>query len=132
MNRYTSRVNVIPNCYKAFLLAFVLLASTLVKAQDADGEKIFNENCTSCHAINDKVVGPALKDVDKRHDEAWLLKWIRNSQALVKSGDAKAVQLFKENNSSVMNSFESLSDAQIKSVLAYIKQGCSCCGNYLC
>ncbi len=91
MNRYTSRVNVISQLLQGIppCICF-LLASTLVKAQDADGEKIFNENCTSCHAINDKVVGPALKDVDKRHDEAWLLKWIRNSQALVKSGDVKA------------------------------------------
>ncbi|MCU0423945.1 MAG: c-type cytochrome [Bacteroidia bacterium] len=90
-------------------------------ADAAEGEKLFNANCTSCHALNEKVVGPALKGVNEKYDEAWLLKWIRNSQALIKSGDAKAIKIYNEYNQSVMTSFEQLSDDQIKSILAYIK-----------
>ena len=70
-----------------FLLAAFFLGAKLTMADVAEGEKLFNANCTSCHAINDKVVGPALKDVDKRQSEAWLIKWIQNSQAVIKSGD---------------------------------------------
>jgi mono/diheme cytochrome c family protein len=90
-------------------------------ADAAEGEKLFQANCTACHAIKEKVVGPALKDVHKRREAKWLVKWIKNSQALVKSGDPVAVQLYKENNESVMTSFESLSDAQIASIVDYIK-----------
>jgi mono/diheme cytochrome c family protein len=90
-------------------------------ADVAEGEKLFTANCTSCHAINEKVVGPALKDVHKRREAAWLTKWIKNSQALVKSGDATAVALYKENNESVMTSFTNLSDAQIASIIEYVK-----------
>lgn len=86
-----------------------------------EGKALYNANCTACHAINDKVVGPALKDVHKRREEAWLIKWIKNSQALVKSGDATAVQVYKENNEALMTSFENLSDNEVKSILAYIK-----------
>ncbi len=102
---------------------FALLASSasFVKADVAEGEKLFNANCTSCHALNEKVVGPALKGINEKYDEAWLIKWIKNSQALVKSGDEKAVKVYNENNQSVMTSFENLSDAQIKSILEYIK-----------
>lgn len=105
------------------LLAILTLSARLSFADVAEGEKLFNANCTSCHAINEKVVGPALKDVDKRHNEAWLIKWIKNSQAMVKAGDAEAVKVFNDNSQSVMTSFENLSDAQVKSILEYIKTG---------
>jgi mono/diheme cytochrome c family protein len=93
----------------------------LAFADAAEGDKLFQANCTACHAIKEKVVGPALKDVHKRRDAKWLVKWIKNSQALVKSGDPVAVQVYKENNESVMTSFESLTDAQINSIVEYIK-----------
>jgi len=105
-----------------FFLSILISFGFSTKAQSADeGKTLFNANCTACHAINDKIVGPALKDVHKRREESWLIKWVKNSQAMVKSGDATAVQLYKENNESVMTSFESLSDVQIKSIVAYIK-----------
>lgn len=106
-----------------FTSLFLLLSfsTRFAMADVAEGEKLFTANCTSCHAINEKVVGPALKDVHKRRDAAWLTKWVRNSQALVKSGDATAVALYKENNESVMTSFENLSEAQVGSIVEYIK-----------
>jgi len=106
-----------------FLLGSLFLGAKLTMADVAEGEKLFNANCTSCHAINDKVVGPALKDVDKRHNEAWLIKWIKNSQALVKSGDAEALKIYNEYNQSVMTAFPQFSDDQVKSILAYVKTG---------
>ncbi len=107
---------------KSVFLFSALLAFTLsLGAQTVEeGKALFSSTCTSCHAINDKVVGPALKDAHKRHDEAWMLKWIRNSQAMVKAGDPAAVALFEEYKA-LMTSNESLSDVQIKSIIAYIK-----------
>ncbi|OYU95699.1 MAG: cytochrome C [Bacteroidetes bacterium B1(2017)] len=99
-----------------------LLTMQMAFADAAEGEKLFKANCTACHAINEKVVGPALKDVHKRREAAWLLKWIKNSQALVKSGDPVAVQVFKENNEVPMTAFETLTDAQITSIVDYVKQ----------
>ena len=106
----------------SFLTA-LLLSTNLLFADAAEGEKLFNANCTACHAINDKVVGPALKDVDKRHTEAWIIKWVKNSQAMVKSGDAEALKIYNEYNQSVMTAFPQFSDAQVKSILAYVKTG---------
>ncbi len=105
----------------AFVVIFVFSLNSVL-ADATEGEKIFKANCTACHAINDKIVGPALKDVHKRRNPEWLLKWIKNSQALIKSGDATAVALYKENNESVMTSFEQLSDAEIKSIVDYIQK----------
>lgn len=105
------------------LLTAFFLGAKVTQADVAEGEKLFNANCTSCHAINEKVVGPALKDVDKRHNEAWLIKWIKNSQAMVKSGDAEALKIYNEYNQSVMTAFPQFSDGQVKSILEYVKTG---------
>lgn len=108
---------------KLLTLAVCFLFSMQLAFADAvEGEKLFQANCVACHAINDKVVGPALKDVHKRREAKWLLKWIKNSQELIKSGDPVAVQLFKENNEAMMTPFTQLSDAQITSIIDYVKQ----------
>ncbi len=104
------------------LAVSILLSYQLAFADAAEGEQLYKANCTACHAINEKVVGPALKDVHKRRESAWLLKWIKNSQKLIASGDPVAVQVYKENNESPMTAFENLTDAQISSIVDYIKK----------
>ena len=84
------------------------------------GGAIFKQKCTSCHAIDRQVVGPALKGVTERHDNAWLIKWIKNSQALIAAGDPAAVKVFNEYNKSVMTPFPELSDEDINNILAYV------------
>jgi hypothetical protein len=52
----------------------------------------------------------------------WFYKWINNSSALIKSGDAKAVKVFEENNKSVMTSFPQLSTTDIDNIIAYTNE----------
>jgi mono/diheme cytochrome c family protein len=106
---------------RLLMLAATLLMGVATKAAAPDGKAIFEANCQSCHKIDADLVGPALKGVHERRDEAWLIKWIRNSQAVVKSGDQYAVDLFNKWNQVQMTSFD-LSDDEIKAVLAYIKE----------
>ncbi|WP_407428590.1 cytochrome c3 family protein [Arcticibacter sp.] len=91
------------------------------KGDPSAGAAIFKQKCTSCHAIGRAVVGPALKGMSERHDEAWLIKWIRNSQALVASGDPMAVKVFEEYNKVVMTPFPELTDDDIINVIAYVQ-----------
>jgi mono/diheme cytochrome c family protein len=104
------------------LFAIAALQFQIATADVAEGEKLFNANCVSCHAINDRVVGPALKNMHERREEAWLLSWIKNSQKLIKSGDPIAVELSKEYNGLVMPSYEQFSNDQIKSIIEYVKE----------
>lgn len=88
-----------------------------------DGGQIFRTNCGACHTVGKgKLVGPDLKDVQDRHPEAWIYKWIHGSQAMVKSGDKDAVKLFNDNGQIPMPD-QSVSDNDIKAILAYIKTG---------
>src|SRR5690606_26991646 len=65
------------------------------------------------------MTGPALRGVGDKFDKEWLHKWIKNSQALIKSGDAEAVKIWEEYKPAVMTPFPQLSEADIDNILAY-------------
>lgn len=97
------------------------LANTLDPAQIAEGKTLFNNNCSSCHAVTGEVVvGPGLKGINERRPLTWLIPWIQNSTKVKESKDAYAVELSQKYNNAAMPSF-AFSDVQIKNILAYIK-----------
>src|SRR5688572_29656868 len=109
---------------KPFLLILFLNLTGILIASGQDvsqGATLFKSNCASCHQLDRRMTGPALKGVNDRREEAWLLKWIKNSPAMVASGDPAAVQIFNEYNKTPMPAFPMLSEGDIKSILAYIK-----------
>ncbi|MEZ4987909.1 MAG: c-type cytochrome [Saprospiraceae bacterium] len=111
------------------LMVFVLLLGVCSSyAQDVEaGKSLFKANCAACHAgdMKTNLTGPALGGAEERWadyggNEA-LYSWIRNSQAMVASGDnARATELWNQWGPTVMNSFLNLSDDDIANMLAYI------------
>ena len=86
------------------------------------GEALWTANCVSCHALNKRVLGPALAGVNQKYnDEAYLIKWIKNSPAMIASGDKRAVAIYEEYNKAAMSVFPQLSDGDVKNILAYIQ-----------
>ena len=103
------------------LIAFLCLFSTQPISAQPDGKSLFQTNCSSCHSTGDsRVIGPGLKDVEKRRTMAWLLPWIKNSQAVIKSGDAAAIKIYEEYNKVAMPA-QNVNDDEIKAILAYVK-----------
>ncbi len=86
----------------------------------SSGEELFKANCTQCHQVHKKVIGPALKGVTERLETDYLIQWIRNSQKVIQSGDEYAVALYEEYNQVAMPAYP-FSDEQILGLLAYIK-----------
>ncbi|TPE45902.1 c-type cytochrome [Pontibacter mangrovi] len=120
-----SWLTLLPGKKSLHLAAAMLLVGVAgAQAQDAvEGKKVFEANCTVCHSIESDVVGPALKNVHERRDEEWIIKFVQNSQELVQSGDKDAVAVFEKFNKVPMPSFGgSLAEADIKNVIAYIKE----------
>ncbi|HLN52976.1 MAG TPA: cytochrome c3 family protein [Lentimicrobium sp.] len=106
-----------------FMISHIILLLVLVPDQSMaqEGKDLFQKNCTVCHTIGQgKLVGPDLQGVTKRREHAWLLKFIKNSQAVIQSGDPVAVQLFQEHSKAIMPSFTQFSDEEITSILDYI------------
>ena len=112
-------------------LSLILFNSHQISAQEEQqetfdqnivnsGESLFKGNCTVCHAINEVVIGPALRDVHERQSEEWIYAFIKNSQKVIKSGDEYAVDLYNQYNQTLMTSFD-FSDDELNSILTYIK-----------
>ena len=115
----------------AFLLVTLLVFSSLVSlAQDtvskepADitaGEALFKANCKTCHAVDKKVIGPALQGVTSRVPSIqWIKDWVHNSSKVIASGDQYGSQLFAEYKSQ-MTSFTNLTDQQIMQIMAFVE-----------
>ncbi len=85
----------------------------------SSGEQLFKANCTQCHQVHKKVIGPMLKDVTDRLETDYLIEWVRNSQKVIQSGDEYAVDLYNEYNKTAMPAYP-FSDDQILSILSYI------------
>lgn len=114
---------------KQFIVGVALLCLPfLTLAQDAGGdaaagETLFKNNCAACHNVTaEKSVGPGLKGISERREFPWLVKWIHNSQAMIAAGDPDAVKLYNEYNQAQMTSFPTLSEDDIKGILAYVDQ----------
>lgn len=112
------------------LFLFFFLTALIVPAQDiptepaaiSAGESLFNANCKTCHRVHQKLVGPALADVyDRAPSIDWIKSFIRNSAAVIASGDQYAVNLYNEYNKTQMTAFSSLKDEDIMNILAYVK-----------
>jgi len=114
----------IPKILPALLLMTILLTDGIfaesIFSQASDGAQLF-QACTVCHYIGKgKLIGPDLYQVTQRRDREWLVRFIRNSQEVVQSGDEYAVKLFEQYNKVPMPPF-AYSDEQINAILDYIE-----------
>lgn len=100
-------------------------ADTATGGDVANGKQLFNQNCAACHALNRKMTGPALANVETRLaeeeglDKEWLYAWIKNSAGMISSGDAYANKIYAEYNQAAMTAFPTLSNGDIDDILAY-------------
>lgn len=119
----------ISSLFYGFLFSVFFSFSAVAQDGDPDaGKGLYNTYCAACHRLDKPMTGPALRYVEQRLyddeglDKQWLYKWIRNSSALIKSGDAYANKIYNEWNQVAMNAFPQLSDADIDNILAYTAQ----------
>lgn len=102
------------------LMAIFTIGTFSLKAQT--GEELFKSTCAACHTIGGgKRVGPDLNGVATLRSEAWLIEWIKSSQSMIAHGDPDAIAIFEQYNKVPMPD-QNLTDAQVKSVITYIKE----------
>ena len=114
------------------LILFLVLALTSLssysqeiptdEAAVAAGKQLFDTNCKTCHRVDSRLIGPPLGGVyDRAPSIEWIQNFVRNSSAVIASGDPYAVNLFNEYNKVLMTSFSSLKNEDILNILGYIK-----------
>ena len=109
--------------FHAIFSVFLISGFTVNAQQDINaGKALFSSNCASCHNPLKDGTGPALHGVTERvPDRAKLHAWIKNNQAVLASGDPYFTKLFNDRNKTPMNTFTSLSDAEIDNILTYVE-----------
>ena len=118
--------SILPYIYVASCSILFMLNSYITYAHKNStfyetGKKYFRTHCSSCHSPHQEVYGPMLGSITKKKTESWLIKFIQNSQEVIKSGDPYATELLKKFNYQTMPSFEYLSEEKIKSILNYLE-----------
>lgn len=88
----------------------------------AAGKELFNTLCAACHKLDGNSIGPPLRNVSDRRSQEWLHSWIKNSQAMIASGDPTAVAIYEEYNQTAMPPFPQLTDDNLDNILAYVNQ----------
>jgi nitrite reductase (NO-forming) len=83
------------------------------------GKLSFESKCLACHSIGagDKL-GPDLHGVTKRRDAAWITRWLKNPDEMLKS-DATAKAMLGKYHLPMPN--QNLSDAEIHEFVEYFK-----------
>ncbi len=92
------------------------------KATVLQGHELFQGNCAQCHAVNKKVVGPALKGIYSRWtDEAAIINFIKYPEKVITSGQNEYAAKLYEEYGQMMPNHDFFNDEQIKSILTYVK-----------
>ena len=83
------------------------------------GKLSFESKCLACHTIagGDKL-GPDLYNVTKRRDAAWLARWLKNPDEMLKS-DATAKQMLDKYKVPMPN--QNLSEQEVKEYIEYFR-----------
>lgn len=116
------KFNIVRNLTGAIFVFFLIGITPNAMAQD--GEALFNANCAACHKPDENFVGPALKGSVKRWEENSshenLYAWVKNSSAVIASGDPYANKLFNDWNKSVMTA-NAISNEEIDAIFEYVE-----------
>jgi nitrite reductase (NO-forming) len=84
------------------------------------GKLAFESKCLACHSVGGgRKLGPDVAGVTKRHDRAWLTRWLKEPEKMLQTDEHAKAMLKEYNNIPMPN--QSLSDAEIKQYLKYFQ-----------
>lgn len=97
------------------------LASVAVRTVAPGPASLFAQNCAGCHSIGGgALTGPDLKDVGRRKDRDWLVRYLLNPKAVLGSGDPHARQLLTAAQGVVMPTAFGMTRERAETVLDFI------------
>jgi mono/diheme cytochrome c family protein len=90
---------------------------------NSTGKALFKDNCEACHSVWKEVDGPSMFTIEQRiPDKQLLYDWIRNSSAVLKSGNKYFNTLVSKYGGVRMPDFLQLTDNDVTAILQYIRQ----------
>jgi mono/diheme cytochrome c family protein len=112
------------------ILSTILCIVSLSLSAEIDpniGKTLFRDNCASCHNRDMKTVltGPALGPAEDQwadFSRQELYGWVRNAPLMISDGHPRAVDLWNQFKPTAMTAFPNLTDDEIESIFAYVRQ----------
>lgn len=85
----------------------------------AKGKALFASKCSACHKIEERYVGPALRDVTKRRRPEWIMNMALNPIQMTQENET-AKALFGEYL--VQMTFQNVTKDEVRAILEYFRQ----------
>ncbi|MNU14884.1 Cytochrome c6 [compost metagenome] len=105
------------------LIAVLTVFGSFTQANAQDGKALFQANCASCHNPIKDATGPALQGITGRAPSTeWIHKWVKNSAALIASGDKYANGIYTKWNKTAMTAFPNLKEEEIDAIIKYVEE----------
>lgn len=103
---------------------FVVLSMFFSTGLAQDGAKLFKQNCGACHKVDKGSVGPQLKGVKAKWDEAGegelLFEWVADPTGLFNSGKSQLAKDVWDFNPSSMTAMAHLTKKEVTAIFAYV------------
>jgi mono/diheme cytochrome c family protein len=99
------------------------LEKNVVVTLSSPGKTIFQQNCQSCHSLDKRLSGPALRGITERGpwtDKTNIYKWVQNPAAFIAT--TPYTKALHKEYGQIMPSFPQLSQKDIDEILDYITE----------
>jgi mono/diheme cytochrome c family protein len=83
------------------------------------GEELFKTNCSACHKVDKRFIGPSPKGIMTRRSPEWIMNMILDPQTMVEQ-DRCAMDLLVEFNGAAMAN-QNLTEEQARDILEYFR-----------
>ena len=83
------------------------------------GMKLFETNCSACHKVDKRFIGPSPKGIMKRRSPEWVMNMILDPQLMVEQ-DRCAKDLLVEFNGAAMAN-QNMTEEQARDILEYFR-----------
>lgn len=100
------------------VITSVSIGEEIDQAMAAEGEKIFVTKCSACHKLDEKYVGPPLRDVSKRRSPEWTMNMILDPSKMT-AENAAAKELLGQYMTQMTN--QNIQQDEARSLLEYLR-----------
>lgn len=84
-----------------------------------DGQNLFNSKCMACHQLDNKLVGPPLRNITKNNSPVFLMNYLLNTTKMQQESP-KLQKLIKEYNGVIMPN-QNLTKKEARELLEYLR-----------
>ena len=82
------------------------------------GKDLYKTNCTACHKLSKRSVGPALKGVTTRRSPEWIMNMIMNPDEMLEK-DTIAIELLAEYMAPMTN--QNIVETDARAILEFLR-----------